>query len=157
MNGYILSVAGVVFVSVIIDMIIPNGKMEKYVKAMISLVVVFVMLCPLPSLIQKIKSGSVSKENLVDADFVSKVNSAKNLSTENALKSALQKSGVEGCEIEVITDLSTASNQILFVYVDISSAVLNGGISNINTNDLICEVIMKETGLSKEAIFIYGG
>ncbi len=157
MNSYILSVAGVVFVSVIIDIIIPNGKMEKYVKAMISLVVVFVILCPLPSLISSIRNGGVSNDNLVDADFVAKINSAKNLNTESALKSALQEAGVEGCKVEVVTDLSSASNQILFIYVDVSSAVLKGSLGDINTNDYICEVVMKETNLSKEAVFVYGG
>lgn len=156
MNGYILSVAGVVFISVIIDIIIPGGKMEKYVKAMISLVVVFVMLCPLPGLISRFKSGSV-KQNLVDQDFVSRVNSTKNLNTENALKTALQEAGVEGCKVEVITDLSTASNQILFVYVDISAAVLKAELGSINTNEFICEVVMRETNLDKEAVFVYGG
>lgn len=157
MNGYIISVAGVVFISVVIDIIIPNGKMEKYVKAMISLVVVFVMLCPLPNLISSMKNGSFGKGDFVDDDFISKINSAKNLTTENALISVLQKAGVEGCKVEVITDLSTASNQILFVYVDISSAVLKGELGNINTNDLVCEVIMGETNLDKEAVFVYGG
>ena len=44
MRGYVLSVIGVVFLGVLVDGIMPDGEMNKYVKGMFSLIALCVLL-----------------------------------------------------------------------------------------------------------------
>ena len=45
MSGYILKIFGVAIIAVIVDIILPSGKMEKIVKMALSIVIVFVIVC----------------------------------------------------------------------------------------------------------------
>ena len=56
---YILSVVGIVFVGVLVDIIMPDGKMNNFVKGVFGLVVLLVIITP----IQKVFNPNLSLEN----------------------------------------------------------------------------------------------
>ena len=47
MRAWILSICGVVFLGVMIDVISPNGKMNTFIKSIFSLVFIFVLVTPI--------------------------------------------------------------------------------------------------------------
>ena len=55
MTGYILSVLGIIIAGVLIDVIIPNGTICKYVKSIYSIFVVAVLINPIFNLVSKTK------------------------------------------------------------------------------------------------------
>ena len=78
MSGYILKIVAVVLFSVLIDILIPSGKMEKIVKICLSLIIVFVIVSPIPSLISKVKNFAVDDSGqLIDMEYVKKINLKK--------------------------------------------------------------------------------
>ncbi len=50
MKAYILSIAGVVLLAAVITIIAPGGKMGKFLKGAVKLVILFVMVSPLVSI-----------------------------------------------------------------------------------------------------------
>ena len=50
MSGWVLSVTAVVCLTVLLDIIMPDGQMKKYVKGIVSIIVIFVIVTPLASL-----------------------------------------------------------------------------------------------------------
>ena len=70
MTTYLLSAAGVIFLSVIISLIIPEGKLNKTVVFVMRLCCIFVLIQPITGIF-KISSGS-SLENFYDYEYISK-------------------------------------------------------------------------------------
>ena len=48
MTSYILSIVGIVFLGVLVDVIMPDGEMNKYVKGVFSIIALCVIINPLP-------------------------------------------------------------------------------------------------------------
>ncbi len=53
MQAWIMSIVGVICLGVLIEIVLPDGKITKYIKGAFSLVVILVIVSPLPSLIGK--------------------------------------------------------------------------------------------------------
>lgn len=52
MQGWIISVVCAIVLGVLIEIVLPNGKVAKYVKGTFALVVIFVIVAPLPKLLK---------------------------------------------------------------------------------------------------------
>jgi len=52
MNGWIMSITGIVLISVLVDIILPEGQTNKYIKGIVGLMVVYVIISPLPKLLK---------------------------------------------------------------------------------------------------------
>ena len=52
MQGWIVSVVCAIVLGVLIEIVLPNGKVAKYVKGTFALVVIFVIVAPLPKLLK---------------------------------------------------------------------------------------------------------
>ena len=52
-SSWILSIAGIVIISVIVELILPEGSINKYIRSIFSFLVVFVIVAPLPALVGK--------------------------------------------------------------------------------------------------------
>jgi stage III sporulation protein AF len=52
MAEWVLSIVGVVALTVLLDILLPEGQMNKYLKGIFSLLVILVVISPLPSLVK---------------------------------------------------------------------------------------------------------
>lgn len=53
MSEWIISIVGVIMLGVLLEIVLPEGKMSKYVRGAFSLLVVFAIAAPLPALFGK--------------------------------------------------------------------------------------------------------
>ena len=53
MKAWIISIVCVIVLGVLLEIVLPKGKMAKYVKGTFALVVIFVIVSPLPKLLKK--------------------------------------------------------------------------------------------------------
>ena len=53
MTGYILSILGIIVIGILIDIIVPNGAINKYIKSIYSIFVVAVLINPIFGLVKK--------------------------------------------------------------------------------------------------------
>lgn len=75
MKIYLLTAAGVIFLSVIVSLLIPEGKLHKTVTFVMRLICIFVLIQPVTGLF-KIKDATVLPEDYFDYTYVSGVYSA---------------------------------------------------------------------------------
>ena len=156
MNGYILKIVAVVLFSVLVDVLMPSGKMEKIVKVCLSLIIVFVIVSPIPGLIEKVKNYSTSENGqLIDMEYVKKINLKKIDNLEEEIENELKNYGIENIEIELMCDLTKPEITYLFANVDARSVVLTERGEGINLNEKIVEVILKFIDIKKENILVY--
>jgi stage III sporulation protein AF len=59
-SAWVLSIAGVITLTVLLDILLPEGQMNKYVKGICSIVTIFVVVSPLPSLVSRDYGANLS-------------------------------------------------------------------------------------------------
>lgn len=158
MSGYVLSVVGVVFLGVLVDVIMPDGEMNKYVKGMFSLIALCVFLSP----VQKIFNKDFSFDGLVydssaiqiDDDFVEATNKQIKQQLERSLEAKLCDAGFDNTKVEILCDLSNNKLQIKKVIVDISKMVINANMAHINKYTEIKGVITKNLNVEESDVVI---
>ena len=90
LSTWILSIAGVVCLSVIVELVLPEGQMNRYIKGTFSFIIILVIILPLPKLLgQKIDLGNIFSydEIKVDDDYLYQLN----LDKINSLKEKIEK------------------------------------------------------------------
>ena len=84
MSGYILTILGIVLAGILIDIIVPTGKINKYIKSIFAIFVVAVILMPVVKFIAKSDEITINytdyeiEQNLMDYIFSSRVTAYEN-------------------------------------------------------------------------------
>ena len=120
MGAWILSIAGVICLGILLEIVLPEGKTAKYVKGAFSLLVVFAIVAPLPKLIKS------DFDLNVDADIQSwsqndDYTTAYYSAFEDKVQNALLQ---EGCESKV--KINVSSGVIARVEVTVYDMRLDG-------------------------------
>lgn len=157
-TAYILSVVGIVFVGVLVDIIMPDGKMNNFVKGVFGLVVLLVIITP----IQKVFNPNFSLENFfydttattIDTDFIEATNKQIKNELENTLVAKLEKAGFSNCLVTIDCNLSANEMKIEKVYIDISKMVINANMVHINKYNEIKEVAKNYLNVEESDVVI---
>lgn len=146
MSGWILSVTAVICLTVLMDIVMPDGQMNKYVKGITSLIVVFVVVSPLASIVKGDFDFSLSSDNLkVDSVLASKLEEGNALYDAKACEQALENLGLEA-------NVSIASSgNVKKALIIIKKQVLEEKDMNILITQ-VTDIAEKITGIEKENI-----
>jgi stage III sporulation protein AF len=151
MNSWILGIVGIVFLGVMIEIIMPNGKINLFIKSIFVLVFMYVLMNPILKLV-KATGLDVSKIFITEGDdYLQHLKQEGKLKIENYLF----KNGVIGVVVEV--DGYSTSNDFIVnkIQVNISNLVINENVTHINKYKLITGLIMEVINVSEENI-VYG-
>jgi len=152
MDGWILSIIGMVFLGVIFEIIVPEGKTNNFIKSIFTIIFMFVVISPILKL--------VKKQELID--FPSFFNYSQDEKTEQSLlelkiqiENYLATNGIEGVLIELSGYLSKNDLKIEKVYVDLSNSVIMEKYEHIDKYKLITMLIKEKVEIDEENV-IYG-
>ena len=102
MSGWVLSVTAVVCLTVLLDIIMPDGQMKKYVKGIVSIIVIFVIVTPLASL--AVGKFDLTKGNItIDSDMLESLESTSDRYREIQLESMLSEDGITA-DIKIVSE-----------------------------------------------------
>lgn len=88
MSGWVLSVTAVICLTVLLDIIMPDGQMKKYVKGIVSIIVIFVIITPLASI--AVGEFDLAKGNItIDSDMLDNLESTSDRYRETQLEAML--------------------------------------------------------------------
>lgn len=154
---YILSIIGIVFLGVLVDVILPDGEMNKFVKGMFALIAVFVIAYPISTLVK----GDISFEEItgssqiqIDDDFLEATKNQYILSLQNTLKARLSDGGFDGVDVTIEGYLSNNVLVIEKVEIDISKMVLSAENQHINKYAEIKKIAEKTLNVEESDVFI---
>lgn len=120
MGAWVLSIAGVICLGILLEIVLPEGKTAKYVKGAFSLLVVIAIVAPLPKLIKSDFDINVDADIpswSQSGDYTAAYYSAFEERVQNALLS-------EGCKSKV--KIETSSGVIVRVEVTVYDLILDG-------------------------------
>ena len=136
LSSYILSVVGIVFLGVLVDLIMPDGEMNKFVKGAFALIAVFVIISPVQKLFKSnFDIGEVfynEQAIQTDADFLEATTKQMKAELEMMLKVKLKDAGFDNVNVEISCEMSNNVLKIKKVEIDISKMVINTNMVHIN-------------------------
>ena len=158
-SAWVLTIAGVVFLTLSVDIILPDGATNKYIKSIFAVVTVLVIAAPLPSLVRSDFdiSGVFGQSETVqiDGDYLLYIFDKKNAGFEKILKEELNAEGVTGVEFTFLPDKEEYGYSIGGVLVDMKNLVISGENPNVNAAEKIPELLFSVAGVSKSKVVLY--
>lgn len=152
MKAWVLSLVGIVFIGVLLDVILPDGKTNNFIKHIFSIFILFVIISPLGNLVIKGNWFNTGQE-VVDTNFIYENNLNKVNALEKDIAANLETCGISNCSVIISADIFSESLQINQVYVDITNAKYSD-VSNVK--DKIVAVVTKLINVSNNEVIIYG-
>lgn len=160
LSGYLLSIVGVVLLTVLIDLILPDGKMAKYVKSVMAIVVVAVIISPIAKLTTtdfdfgKLFSTTTYQVDQVILDNITNLSVAE---YERDLEKNLASLGYEDVHISLIVENKDGTQIIKYIYVDLCDFGISEDFEHIDYYTEIKECLKKLVDFVKEEqIVVYG-
>ncbi len=155
MENWAISVVGTVLLTVLADVILPDGQTNKYVKTALSVVVILAMLAP----VVKIADGSLSfvsddKQYQAQSQYLYMVEQKQESEIEQRLISELAESGYRNCIVEAEATLDEQGLTIDKISVNLKNAVIPDGLSNILVTEDITDIVSKQCGVASEKVVI---
>lgn len=154
-SSWLLSVAGMSVLGVLIDVILPNGQTNKYVKGMFAFCMLLVIIAPLPTLIHNnfnLDDIFAKTEIEIDEDFIYQVNKTKLIYYENQIKNQIDNSGIKNVGIVINGDIFSTEMQIKNVFVDLKNVVISGNNKHIDIKKTVLEIVLNNINIKKEKV-----
>lgn len=155
MTGYILSILGIVVAGMLIDIIMPTGSINKYIKGIYSIFVVAVLVSPIVKLLNKTQNLTVSyKEYVTDVDLLNYIYKMRVKSLETNLETILNEEGFSN--VDIILEFSIENDELKYnsCKVSLKNLVISADKQHINKYEFIKTTIKKNTNLADERIII---
>lgn len=152
---WVLSIAGICVLSVLVELILPEGQTRKYIKAIFSFFVILVIVAPLPKLVgsgidfDDILAGD---EVGIQEDFIYQLNRDKLDSISSSIEGDLKEQGIDGVKILLSANIFSSNLQIEAVFVDLFELVISDENQHINTHEIIIKTVKKHIDIKEENI-----
>ena len=162
LSNWILSIAGIICVSVIVELILPDGQMNRYIKGIFSFIIILVVIMPIPKLLNRDLDFSNIFDNSgyeIDSDYLYQVNLDKMNSVKNEIEKQIEKRGYLNVVVSINCDIFDNSMQYKSIFVDLSDLVISEQAEHNNISKIkkdISSIIMAIIDIDEEAI-LYDG
>lgn len=158
MSAYILSVCGAVIFSSLVMIILPDGKIGKFINGILKLTCVFIMLSPIISKVDELKPNEddtqTSSEISLDLNYLEYFYDlqAQNLSDE--IKSVIENEFEIGVFVEIEWRMSKYAFEIKKVYVNVKDFGMNENDEHIIIIEQIKTKVSKMISVDKDWVFV---
>ena len=147
-STWILSVAGIICVSVLIEFIMPEGQMNKYIKSIFSFVIILVIILPLPKLFKKQNSISVFDYDgiTLQSDYLYELNLTKLSSITKTIEKDIKELGYNDVSLSISADIFDEKIDYRGIYVNLNNLVISNDFEHKNIIEIkedITQVIGK--------------
>ncbi len=152
-DGYLLSIVGIIVLLMVVQLILPEGKIGGSVRSILGVFLIFTVVSPLVKLFHaKLDFTDLSSYEL-DENFLS--NTRKNAQdlVEQSLENELNK---QYSGVKVAVSMDDSLNQVNYIFIDLSDFVINLADEHINYYTAIKEFVKEQIDISDERIVIYG-
>ena len=144
LSGWVLSIAGVVSLSVIVELIMPEGNLNKYIRGVFSFIIMLVIIAPLPSLVGKnfdFSNIGLEGQYQLQEDYIYQMNVYKTQALQNDISNQIKQSGYDNVVVSVSSENYSSQFKIKAIYVELANLVINGQAQHTNIVDIEKEIL----------------
>ena len=144
--------------SVIIDLVIPDGKTNTIIKNVFSYAIVLVVILPLPKLF---KNNTDLNDLFSPVDFpmqdnyIYNVNQAKLDKWTQDINDDLVNGGIYGAVVSISANIFERNMEINAVYVDLYNVVISNENKNINIKTEVVHVVLNYINIKEDKVIFY--
>lgn len=148
MSDWLLGVAGIVIIGALVEVLLTESSIHKFVRSIYAFFVLFVIAQPLPALFRDasnaIQTGGAIE---LDSELIERINSQTAAALVRNTQAALETAGFDGVIVTVFNDA---------VYVNALGASFRNQAANIDMKKGIIQIVSTITGASGEVINYVG-
>ncbi len=121
-SSWLLSIVGVILLSVLSEFVLPEGQMNKYIKGIFSFVILLVIIMPLPKILGKDFNLSkfFGQEQVLQEDYLYQLNIDKLSALSEDVSKRMKECGYEEVEVSINANVLSENLEIYGVFVDYS-------------------------------------
>lgn len=158
MGAWLLKITGVIALSALSSLLIPNGQTKKYVKGIFALITLFVLVSPLPKLLKSDFSGfpnafDTATELEIDETFLYGVATNAYKTQERNIEKFLKEKGIEA-KVKFVVKSETSS-EIDYVNVILSDKSFERDKSNNIDIGALKNEISKFSGVPEDKLRVF--
>lgn len=158
MGAWLLKITGVIALSTLSSLLIPNGQTKKYVKGIFALITLFVLVSPLPKLLKSDFSGfpnafDTASELEIDETFLYGVTTNAYKTQERNIEKFLKEKGIEA-KVKFVVKSETSS-EIDYVNVILSDKSFERDKSNSIDIGALKNEISKFSGVPEDKLRVF--
>lgn len=142
-STWILSIAGVVCLSVIVELILPNGQMNRYIKGIFSFIIILIIIMPIPKLL-KLKvdlSGAFNNQFVLQEDYLYELNLNKLMSIKEDTEKEIKNQGYNNVVVSINADIFAKKIDVKSICVDISNLVITDKAEHKDIVDIRYDIV----------------
>lgn len=162
MKTWLLSVTAVILMSVLLELILSEGKIKKYIQGILRLALVVAIILPLIRLVKTDFSFDFvfdedANESIVDDSFLSRIHSYRYAEAEKKIVAELKSNGISNALVDIVIYYApSGSAEVDYVSVDITQSVITVERENIILTEMIKNTVKSVVDVSEDRIVIYG-
>ena len=153
--SWLLSIIGIIIIGSLIDVILPEGSISKYIKGIYAIIIVFVIINPLIQLMGQKIHIDTNINAFIDENFISQVEADKISFLENNLITQFNLAGLKNVDIKIQSKNSENTLKIECVYVFFSNLVIEEKDEHIDKYQVAEDIILSNLKIDKEQIIYY--
>ena len=123
--SWLYNLIGVVFLGIIFEIILPNNKINKFIKCIFSIFIIFSLISPLVNIsskINKIKIDNVSSE--INEELFQTISDLRKNTYETLITKSLENDEIFNVKIDIEFDVEKSNMQINKITIDLANLVL---------------------------------
>lgn len=155
MSGYVLSILGIVLLGVIIDVIIPSGNINKYIKSVFSIFVVAVIISPVVKFISNKNGIKIDYTDYeMDKQLIEYIFEKRTENEENKIEIYLKDNGYDKIDINLNYSINNNELDYISCTINLENLVISADKQHINKYEFIKKTVKDFTNLTDEEIVI---
>lgn len=158
MSGWLLAIVGVIAIGVLLDIIIPEGETNKYIKGIFGIVVVLVIVSPLPKLFNsdfnfdEIFQGGKGYE--IDETFTGEVAKERNEERQNKIKDLLIANNILVKRVKIGIK-NNDFDKVEYVKIFYDKSIINNDEQHINIVSKCKDIVIKNIKVDISEVSVY--
>lgn len=155
MLSWLLNIVGIVFTGVILDVVLPDGKTNQFIKHVFSVFMLFVVVSPVSNWVSSAFNVEVGS-GVTDSNFLYVTNLEKINALEKDIVSEIESGGISNVSVIINGNVFEEVLTINSVYVDVSNAISENNLTKSEVKDFVLDKILINVDVVKEDIVFYG-
>ena len=156
---WVLSIVGIIVLSMLVDLLLPSGSMSKFIKSIFGYLIIVVILSPVFSFFTQ-KDFSIndifSSSNVqIQDSFVANVNRQFLDSVEKSIEKSCHEKGIKFVEVGIQADIFKNEIEIKQISVNLKNIVITDEVKHTNIRTSIVNIIKENIKVKEEIIKFY--
>lgn len=124
-SSWLLSITGIMLLSVLTEFVLPEGQMNKYIKTIFSFAILLVIILPIPQIFEKkfdLSDFFGETESSLQDDYLYQINIDKLTALNEDLSKKIEKNGIKNVEISINANVLCENLEIYDVCINLCDA-----------------------------------